>query len=326
MAERDRVRPPAQKSTSVTSARPTPAPPSGASVAHRIGLAWLAVAALAYGGLWPVMRLTVVLMEPFWFAVTRLGIGALFMFAMVAVTGRLRLPGRGDITAILSVGIFMMGLYVSIVHVAIQYVPAGRGALLAYSTPLWVTPMATLLLREPMTKMKTAGLVLGLSGLFVLFSPQALDWTDPDVLLGNGLCLLAAFSWSFAILHMRVHRAALSPVQLAPWQLTVATIVALPFAVVFEGTPDYTPGLELGLLIAYGGLIGTGIAMWSAQSAMRNLPAVSVSTGLLGGPAVALLISVAFLDETLTLSLALGIVLILGGIACISIGGARKSA
>ena len=303
----------------------TPNPPLGATVAHRTGLAWLALAVVAYGGLWPVMRLTVELMEPFWFAVTRLGIGALFLFAVTAATGRLRLPRRADVTAILSVGVFMMGLYVSIVHVAVQYVPAGRGALLAYSTPLWVTPMATLVLHEKMTRLKAAGLALGLSGLLVLFNPQALDWGDPDVLLGNGLCLLAAFSWSFAILHMRVHRATLSPVQLSPWQLTVATLVALPFALIFEGAPDATPGPALWLLVAYGGLIGTGIALWSAQSAMRNLPAVTVSTGLLGGPALALILSVAFLDEPLTISLAGGIVLILGGIACISIGSARRA-
>lgn len=302
----------------------TPTPPLGAVVAHRTGLAWLTLAIFAYGGLWPVMRLTVVLMEPFWFAVTRLGIGALFLFAVVAATGRLRLPGRQDLTAVLSVGIFMMGLYVSIVHVAVQYVPAGRGALLAYSTPLWVTPMATLVLHEPMTRLKATGLVLGLAGLLVLFNPQALDWSDPDVLLGNGLCLLAAFSWSFAILHMRVHRARLTPVQLSPWQLSVATLVALPFALFFEGAPDATLSAELFLLVAYGGLIGTGIALWSAQSAIRNLPAVTVSIGLLGGPAVALVLSVAFLDEPLTASLAVGIVLILGGIACISLASARR--
>ena len=301
----------------------TPAPPLGAVVAHRTGFLWLAAAVLSYGGLWPVMRLTVALMEPFWFAVTRLGIGAAFLFAVVAATGRLRLPRRADATAVLSVGIFMMGLYVSIVHVAVQYVPAGRGALLAYSTPLWVTPLAALLLGERLTRLKLAGLLLGVSGLVVLFNPQALDWTDTDVLLGNGLCLLAAFSWSFAILHMRVHRARLSPVQLAPWQLSLATLIALPFAVAFEGAPDIVPEPELALLVAYGGLIGTGIALWSAQSAMRNLPAVTVSIGLLGGPAVALVISVALLGETLTLSLALGIVLILSGIACISLASAR---
>jgi drug/metabolite transporter (DMT)-like permease len=307
----------------VTSPSGTPAPPLGAIVAHRTGFLWLALAVVSYGGLWPVMRLPVVLVDQFWFAVTRLGIGSLFLFAVVAATGRLRLPGREDLTAVLSVGIFMMGLYVSIVHFAVQYVEAGRGALLAYSTPLWVTPMAALLLGEKMTPLKLAGLILGLSGLLVLFNPQALDWSDPDVLLGNALCLLAAFSWSFAILHMRVHRARLSPVQLSPWQLLVATIVALPFAVGFEGAPDATLGIDLFLLVAYGGLIGTGIALWSAQSAIRNLPAVTVSIGLLGGPAVALALSVAFLGEPLTVSLALGIVLILGGIACISVASAR---
>ncbi len=265
------------------------------------------------------MRLTVELMEPFWFAVTRLGIGSAFLFLILGLTGRLRLPRRQDLPAVFCVGIFMMGLYVSIVHVAVQYVPAGRGALLAYSTPLWVTPVAIIFLGEKMTPAKLLGIALGLGGLVVLFNPLTMNWSDPKILLGNGLCLLAAMSWSVTILYLRVHRWNLSPLQLAPWQLLLATFIALPFAVITEGAPDATLEPELWFLIAYGGLIGTAIALWTAQAAMRALPAVTVSIGLLGCPVIAMAISIVFLGEAPTASLIGGMVLILSGMALVNL-------
>ena len=152
-----------------------------------IGIAILAVAVVSYGGLWPVMRTSVELIPPFWFATARVLIGAIVLFAVLAVTGRFRVPPRTDLPIILSVGICMMGIFVTLVHYALQFVPAGRGALLAYSTPLWVTPVAVLFLGVRLTPMRMVGLIMGLGGLGFMFNPAGFDWSDPEVLIGNGL-------------------------------------------------------------------------------------------------------------------------------------------
>lgn len=290
-----------------------------------VGYAFLGLAVLSYGGLWPVMRAGVEYLPPLWFATTRLFIGSLAIFLLLAAMGKLRLPGRADLPAILSVGICMMGLYVSLVHYAVQFVPAGRGALLGYLTPLFVTPIAVIFLGEPMTRLRAAGLALGLCGLVILFNPAGFDWSDPDTLLGNGLCLLAAMSWSVAILQMRGHRWHLTPLQLGPWQLLVATFVSLPFAIWIEPRSDWTMGVPLVALVAYGGVIGTAIAMWAFASTIQKLGAVTASIGILGGPVVALTVSVLFQGEALTPTLGGGVVLILGGIALVTLAQHRSS-
>jgi len=289
-----------------------------------IGFAFLALAVFSYGGLWPVMRAGVGYLPPLWFAAARVFIGSVVLFALLAATGRLRLPARQDWPAVLSVGICMMGLYVSLVHYALQFVPAGRGALLGYSTPLWVTPVAVLLLGEKMTALRALGLALGLGGLGVLFNPAGFDWSDPDVLLGNGMCILAAMLWSVAILQMRGHRWRLTPLQLGPWQLLVATLVALPFAMFLEPAGELRLGPELFALVGYGGVIGTATALWAVATTIRHLGAVTTSVGLLGGPVVSITVSVLFLGEALTLTLAGGLVLILGGIALVTIAQSRR--
>lgn len=289
-----------------------------------IGIAILIAAIFSYGGLWPVMRASVPLVPPFWFATARVFIGAMVLFAILAATGRFRIPPRSDLPIILTVGICMMGLYVTLVHYALQFVPAGRGALLGYSTPLWVTPVAVVFMGVRLTALRSAGLVLGLGGLGFMFNPAGFDWSDPDVLIGNGMCILAAMSWSVAILHMRRQRWILSPLQLAPWQLVVATIVTLPFTLLLEARSDIQPGWTLAALVAYGGVIGTGGGIWAVSSAVRYLGPVTASVGMLGGPVFATTLSVLLLGERLTWTLGGGFVLIISGIALVTLAQARS--
>tara|TARA_B100000676_G_C17780389_1_gene681578 strand:- start:23 stop:838 length:816 start_codon:yes stop_codon:yes gene_type:complete len=270
------------------------------------------------------MSLGVDFIPPLWFATTRVFFGALVLMIILAVRGELKMPTRADLPAILSVGICMMGLYVSLVHTAMIFIPAGRGALLGYSTPLWVAPAAVLLFREKINLMRASGVILGLSGLAVLFNPVELNWSDKNAWMGSGMCILAAISWSVAILQMRNHEWHLTPLQLGPWQLLLATAVTLPFSIWVEDYRSPLWSIELYGLLLYGGAIGTALGMWSIASAIQKLGALTTSVGLLGGPLVAITTSVLFLGEIMTLTLGGGLVLILGGIALVTIGEYRN--
>ena len=290
----------------------------------KAGLCFLVIGIFSYGWLWPVMSLGVDFIPPLWFATTRVFFGALVLMIILAVRGELKMPTRADLPAILSVGICMMGLYVALVHTAMIFIPAGRGALLGYSTPLWVAPAAVLLFREKINLMRASGVILGLSGLAVLFNPVELNWSDKNAWMGSGMCILAAISWSVAILQMRNHEWHLTPLQLGPWQLLLATAVTLPFSIWVEDYRSPLWSIELYGLLLYGGAIGTALGMWSIASAIQKLGALTTSVGLLGGPLVAITTSVLFLGEIMTLTLGGGLVLILGGIALVTIGEYRN--
>ena len=59
--------------------------------------------------------------------------------------------------------------------------------------------------------------------------------------------------------------------------------------------------------------------MMSVTTCVLYLPTVVSTVGLLGAPVCALVLSVLFLDEALTADLATGLVLIVGGIALVSV-------
>ena len=117
--------------------------------------------------------------------------------------GTLRLPHRADLPALMAVGVFQLGGYFALAHEAVAWVPAGRTAVLANTTTIWVVPLSLIFLHEriPLRRWLAAG--LGLVGVVVLMSPWAIDWTSHNILVGHVFLLGAALSWSVAIIVTR---------------------------------------------------------------------------------------------------------------------------
>ena len=272
---------------------------------------------IVWGANWPVMKVGLLSMPPIWFAAARMTLGAATLLVLLAVLGRLKLPTRRDLPLVFTVGALQMAAFLVCVNFGLQHVEAGRSAVLAYTTPLWVTPAAMLLLGEAMTRRKAAGLALGLGGVAVLFNPLGFDWASPVALVSNALLLCAALSWSLAILHVRVHKWGLSPLQLAPWQMLLA---APPLVVLSWFTEDWSTvrwSDELALILAFNGPL-------AVVSVNRALSAITTSLSLLAVPVAGVLASAVFLSEPLTPTLILGLVLILAGTVLVNLADMRR--
>ena len=269
---------------------------------------------------WPIMKLVVHAMPPLWFVVTRFTVGAACLF----VTGRLAKPTRADWPAIVSVSVFQMWLFIGLTTIGLQFVPAGRSAVLSYTMPLWVFPAAGLFFGEKLTPWKLIGMVLGLAGLIVLLNPASIDWSDRHVLLGNFFLLLGAGMWAIAILHTRRHRWHLSPLQLASFQMALLIVPACFVAWAMGGPFRGQWSWRLILMLLYNGPLATAFAFWAAVSIQRALPSTTVSLSYLAVPAWGLAASTLWLGEALPASLVLGGLLILLGVAAIAIGDRRR--
>src|SRR5512144_759651 len=124
-------------------------------------------------------------MPPLWFAVARILLAALCFVALLLAAGGLRRPSRADLPVVLSVGVLQIAAFLGLTHFALKFVEAGRSAILAYTTPLWVAPLSALYLREPLTKVRLLAVGLGMSGVGVLFNPLAVDYGNHRALLGK---------------------------------------------------------------------------------------------------------------------------------------------
>ena len=293
-----------------------------ASSSRRQGIVALVIVVLAWGLTWPVNKVVLATLPPIWAVSLRAAIATIALFALQAASGRLTLPPRRDLPVLISITLLHMVGFNLLASWGLGLVPTGRTVVLAYTTPLWVTPAAAFLLHEPLTPRRAVGVVVGLAGLVSLFNPLTFDWGDHKVVLGNLAIVVAAFLWAASIVHIRAHRWRSTPFVLIPWETLLTTVILIPIALASTPLPhvDWSP--RFVLLLVYLGIPGTAIAYWAVAMASRHLPAVTTSLGLLATPVVSVITATLWLGEPVTLSLVLAIVLVLGGVA-IGVTGPR---
>ena len=281
---------------------------------RRRAILLLALLVVIWGLNWVLAKKSLEFVSPVWVTAFRLVPVCIMFFVICIATKQLRIPVRADIPVIFSIGWLHMVGFSVLVSWGLQYLPAGKSIVLAYTTPLWVLPAAWLFLNESFTPRRILGLVIGMSGLVLILQPSAMDWGDRNVLIGHGFVLLGALLWAISIVYGRAHKWVTPLFALLPWQMLVGGLTQVVLAFALEGMPHFDWSLEAILLVGFGSLFGNGIAYWLMNIVSRDLPAAGVSMGLLGVPLIGLFCSSLFLGEVLGPELLVATVLIIAGI------------
>lgn len=279
---------------------------------------------LFWGVNWPIMKLGLQYIPPLWFAATRMLLGSFCLFAFLAMQGRVIRPGRRELSILISVGVFQIGLPVALIHAGLLYVEAGHSAILVFTIPLWVAPMAVVVLGERMTLAKLAALASGLAGIALLFNPLNLDLGDRAMLVGNGFMLLASVSLAVAIVIVRNHAWTMPIIQLMPWQMLFGTGIIAVAAIAIEGDPVINWSAPLAAILAYNGSVASAFCFWAYVTVSRSLPAMNTALGSLGVPVIGVISSALILGESLSLADISGLILISAGVLTVTIGGKGK--
>ena len=269
---------------------------------------------LSWGSAWPINKIGLDYMSPLWYTAIRLVIGTVTMMGLVIAVKKFSFPRLADLPLITTIGLLQISLYILLANIGLAYLPAGRSSLLAYTTPLWIMPAATLFFHEEGGSFRWAGFVLATAGLIVLLSPWELDWSDWHVLVGSTVLLLASLCWAISMLCARYMHWTKSPLELIPWQLLVGTLPILLLAWVKEPAPTFTWNPMLIMSLVYTGILVTGLSYWSGIVINRALPTIVVSLGFLAVPVFSIALSAFFMHEVIDLPTAAAIALILTGL------------
>jgi len=295
-----------------------------ASSSRRQGFLALVTVVLAWGFTWPVNKVVLATLSPLWAVTLRSAIATVALFALQAMSGRVTRPPREDLPVLVSITLLHMVGFNLLASWGLGLVPTGRTVVLAYTTPLWVTPASALLLGEPLTRRRVIGVLVGLAGLVSLFNPLTFDWSDRKIVLGNLAVLLAALLWAASIVHIRAHRWVSTPFVLIPWETLLTTVILTPIALATGPPPSVDWNPTFVALLLYLGVPGTAVAYWAVAMASRHLPAVTTSLGLIATPVVSVITATIWLGEPLTVTLVVAIALVLGGVA-IGVTGGRTA-
>ncbi|OKO88633.1 transporter [Bradyrhizobium sp. NAS80.1] len=290
------------------------------SLSPRAAVGLFLIVVLAWGVNWSVTKQLVQFVPPLWTAAIRSWIALAGLAVILGLSNNLVIPERRDIPVVLSVALLHMTLFSTLVAAGLRFLPASKGVVLGYTTPLWVAIAAPLLGKDMLTAPKLAGALLGLIGLAVILNPASVDWTNASVLLGAGMVILAAICWAANIIYIRAHRWIASPLQLLIWQVLVATIVLSVSATITDGLPHVEWSWRLALLFLYSGLIGTALAYWAMSMVNKSISALTTSLGTTATPLVGIASAAILLGEPIDISLAVAAGLIVAGIGLATLG------
>jgi drug/metabolite transporter (DMT)-like permease len=291
------------------------------------GAILLAVAVFFLGTNWPVLKIAMHAVQPIWFTTLRMFSAGVVFAVILALRGKLILPSRADMPMVLSLGLLQFGVMSTLAVYGVSVVGAGRTAMLVYTTSIWVPIGSALVYKQKPSRAQFVGLLFGIAGLFTLFSPFGVDWSDSRVLIGNASVVLGAIVWSIPLLQQRHHRWQADPLQLMPYQAILGALVSLPFAILLDSPlPEIQWTWEFVVSSASVVLLATNLAFWGLVTAGRSLPPIAVALGQLTTPVIGVVFAAILIAEVPSAADIIGLALIVCGVAIAVLWGRTKPA
>jgi drug/metabolite transporter (DMT)-like permease len=259
-------------------------------------------------------------LQPFTLVTLRLLIGFLLLAAVVAAL-KAPLPREARTYGHLAVlGLFGVALPFFLITWAEQSVDSALAATLTAPVPLFVIPIAALMLRdERMTVNKVIGVSVGMVGVAVLvgFDVETIGRTDltPQLAL-----IVAALSYALGGVYARRYVRGLRPMIPSVFQVLFAMLMSGAAAIAFEDPIAQTVNIPLdGLLaVVWLGLLGSGLAYLLFYRLLDRWGPTRISLVAYTLPVWGIALGWLVLSEQIHEGLLLGTALVIGGIALVN--------
>lgn len=270
---------------------------------------------LIWGTTWPLMKVALEEIPPLTMRAVAATLGALTLFLLCVVMRRsLRLPSTKAFVHVVvagSLNITCFSLFSAFAQLAAS---TSRVTIIAYTMPIWSVLLAWPFLGERPSRIQWIALTLCVVGLSILIYPL----TGSGVPLGIVLALGVGLSWAAGTVYVKWAHIELDPLALASWQMTIAFVSLTACMYIVDGRL-VLHGLHASGAFAtvWTGVVGNGVAYALWFPAMKHLPAVTASLGVLAVPVVGIVQSYLILGEVPITPDVIGFALIFVASACI---------
>ena len=282
----------------------------------KIGYVLLAGVTLFWGANWPAMKIGLAEVTVWWFRAMCVWAGAIGLLGIAKLSGAaLRMPSQ-EIPRMLLVSLFaMVGWQVCSAY-GVSLMPAGRASIIAFTMPVWSALLGAVLLKEPITGHKMAGLVLGLSGLAVLMGDDLLVLGTAPI--GALFMLGAAASWAMGTVLFKMFKWETPISALVGWQLAAASIPITIVALLIEPVPDLAHlSTKAMFSLVYLFALPMVFCQWAFFKVVSIFPASIASMGTLAVPVVGVYSSALILGEPVGWRELIALLLICSALICV---------
>lgn len=197
----------------------------------------------------------------------------------------------------------------------VKYISAGLGSIIGSIFPLWLVVIGLFASKATINKRTIAGMLIGFTGICVIFYEHLHDFLIPDFRFGIFLSLISTWSWAFGTIYTKKQAAHFNPYFGLGLQMVISGTVlfsgshATGFAIPLSAIP-----WQSWAAIAYLVLFGSVISFVAYLYALQKLPTEQVSIYAYINPVVAVLSGWVMFGEPLTAFIITGVLITLYGV------------
>ncbi|MGB8190424.1 MAG: EamA family transporter [Chitinophagaceae bacterium] len=227
-----------------------------------------------------------------------------------------RLPDAGSLKHISIQGILLLCVANGLLTWSLEYISGGLAAIIAALIPLFIALFSILLLKyAKFTRWMIAGLVIGFSGVVVIFYDYLHFLSDKSFSFGVMLALVSTITWAFGTVYTSRKALPVDILYNVGLQMLIAGIVTLLVCLVSGKYINLaTAGSASIFSLLYLVLFGSLIAYSAYVFAISKLPPTLVSIYAYINPVVAVGLGWLLLSERLNLNMVIGTLITLGGV------------
>lgn len=261
-----------------------------------------------------------VYIEPFGFILLRVT-GAAVLFWFISLWGPKEKIATSDWPRILGCAIFGMVINMLFFFKGLSLSTPINSSVIITLSPVMVLILASILIGERITWLKTLGIIIGMAGalVLVLFS-NGESQNAPDIPLGNTLFIVNAFSYGLYLILVKPLTAKYSSITLMKWLFLIAIFINLPVTIGEFTSVDWMH-LPFDAIWKMGYVVvGTTFLTYLLNVyALKQLSPATISAFIYLQPLIAISFAIVVGADTLTPVKALAALLVFAGVYMVSI-------
>jgi drug/metabolite transporter (DMT)-like permease len=287
----------------------------------------LIIVCIFWGTTYLALRIGVKDFPPFLFSgIRQVGAGVLLFIAMFFM-GKLEKLTLKDIARQALPGVLLITFGNGIIAWAELYIPSGLAALIVSVMPIYVVVINLIIgkAQQQFNRKIISGFILGCAGIVLIFKDNVSDLGKPEYFWGVIASFAACSFWAMGSIYIKSNTFRTNAYSNAAIQFTSGGIGCFIFSLFFDDYSRFSEVTSKSLwALIYLTLIGSILAYMSYLYAIKHLPIVVVSTYAYVNPVIAILLGVAILNEKITRTTVLALLVTLYGVYLIN-SGYRKA-
>lgn len=284
----------------------------------------LAIVSLVWGTTWVVSRQGVLHMPALQLSGIRQIIGG-SCYLLFFLYKKYPLPSKADLLPLIVLSVLNFVMSNGLSTWGVKYISAGLASIMGAIFPLWIVLIGFASGNTTPPKKAIAGVLIGFSGICVIFYDHLADFINPDFQFGIFLSLIATLSWAFGTLYTKKHAKVFNPYFGLGFQMVLAGVVLVSISSFDSGFMALSeiPAISwfaILYLVFFGSIIGFSCYLY----ALQHLPTEQTSIYAYINPLVALIAGWIVLSEEISFIILLGCFITLFGIYLVNTSFAGK--